>query len=217
MTPTDIGRGLPSAESSGSSKGLRSAPPNTTLTLRFQPFQLYPELPERDGIDKASFFLANSKRVRPDEMGDARDARRQRVVEAWREEGLALNDVYGSTGGKLGNSFDAQRLILLARAQGKENEAIEAVYTLNHTDGKYLCDRETLLAAATRAGVVGATAMLESGAGAEEVRERIRGYHSMGITAVPVLIINSQWVLQGYPEAALLEAAFARLIETGSL
>ena len=50
-------------------------------------------------------------------MRDARDARRQRVVEAWREEGLALNDVYGSTGGKLGNSFDAQRLILLARAQ----------------------------------------------------------------------------------------------------
>ena len=187
------------------------------LTLRFQPFQLYPTLPGTGGIDKAAFFLANSKRARPDETGEERDARRQRVVEAWRQEGLALNDVYGSTGGKLGNSFDAQRLILLARSQGKENAAIEAVYALNHTQGKCLSDRDTLLTAAAQAGVEGADEMLESGAGTEAVRERIKGYRAMGINAVPVVVVNEQWVLQGYPEAAFLEAAFAQLIETGSL
>ena len=187
------------------------------LTLRFQPFQLYPALPRTGGTDKAAFFLANSKRARPDETGVERDARRQRVVEAWREEGLALNDVYGSLGGMLGSSFDAQRLILLARAQGRENEVIEAIYSLNHTEGKCLCDRETLLAAAERAGVEGAPAMLESGAGAGAVREQIQRYHAMGINAVPVVILNEHWVLQGYPEPALLEAAFAQLIETGAL
>ena len=187
------------------------------LVLRFQPFQLYPTLPGTGGIDKAAFFLANSKRVRPHETGEERDERRQRVVEAWRQEGLALNDVYGSMGGRLGNSFDAQRLILLAREQGKEIATIEAVYTLNHTKGRCLGDRDTLLEAAALAGVERAAEMLESGEGTEAVREKIRAFQDMGIRAVPVVVVNEQWVLQGYPEAATLEAAFAELIETGSL
>ena len=97
-------------------------------------------------VRSTAFFLANSKLVRPDETDQERDLRRRRVVTEWQKEGLTLNDgawrsrcrtlflirsgiaVYGSTGGKLGNSFDAQRLIYLARSQGKEDACIEAVY-----------------------------------------------------------------------------------------
>ena len=106
------------------------------FALRFQPFQLYGDLPAEGGVDKGAFFLANSKRVRPDESDAERARRRQGVVEAWRREGLDLKDVYGSVaGGRVGNSLDAQRLILLARAQGREDACIEAVYAAADANG----------------------------------------------------------------------------------
>jgi hypothetical protein len=91
--------------------------PQAQFQLRFQPFQLYPNLPNSTGTNKADFFLENAKRIRPDESEGERNKRRQSVVEAWAAEGLKLTDVYGSLGGNMGNSFDAQRLILLAREQ----------------------------------------------------------------------------------------------------
>ena len=47
------------------------------FALRFQPFQLYGDLPAEGGVDKGAFFLANSKRVRPDESDAERARRRQ--------------------------------------------------------------------------------------------------------------------------------------------
>jgi len=139
------------------------------------------------------------------------------VVDEWRKEGLSLGDVYGSTGGRLGSSFDAQRLIFLARSQGKENACIEAVYKANHEEGKCLSDRDTLLAVAEVAGVVGAADALASGQGEAEVREKIMEYHRMGINAVPVVVINEKWIMNGYPQPEHLEAAFEQLIERGTL
>ena len=161
--------------------------------------------------------MENSKRVRPDETSEQREIRRKRVVEEWAKVGLTLNDVYGSTGGKLGNSFDAQRLIFIARSQGKEDACIEAIYKANHEEGKCLSDLETLLAAAASAGLVGAREALASGEGINEVAEKIASYHKMGLNSVPVVIINEMYVLQGYPQPELLEVAFAQLIEQGTL
>ena len=76
------------------------------------------------------------------------------MVDAWRREGLELKDVYGSVaGGRVGNSLDAQRLILLARAQGREDACIEAIYAANHEQGRCLGGRAALLDCASAAGV----------------------------------------------------------------
>ena len=83
-----------------------------------------------------------------------RTERRQRVVEAWAEEGLSLKDVYGSIdGARIGNSFDAQRLIFFARGRGKEDAVIETVYEATHERGECLSDRRVLVAAAAKAGL----------------------------------------------------------------
>jgi predicted DsbA family dithiol-disulfide isomerase len=181
--------------------------------LHFQPFQLYPDL--ETGVDKAEFFLSNSKRVRPEETEAERNKRRQGVVRAWKAEGLDLNDVYGSLGGKVGNSFDAQRLILLARAQGKENECIEAIYRATHEDGLCLSDHPVLLGAADAAGVTGAQAMLDSDQGIAEVEATLQHYKEMGIHAVPVVVINNKFPIQGFPEPDMLRAVFSQLVAHG--
>ena len=172
------------------------------------------------GVDKGAFFLRNSKRVRPDETDEMRTRRRQRVVEAWAEEGLSLSDVYGSLdGARVGNSFDAQRLILFARRRNKEDAVIEAVYAANHERGECLGDRSVLQAAAERAGLPGADvrAMLESSEGVEEVQEKIEEYRRMGVNAVPVVILEGRFMINGYPEVGMLTAAFKQLAETGSI
>jgi len=139
--------------------------------------------------------------------------RRRNVVEAWRVEGLALKDVYGSKGGNVGNSFDAQRLIFMARAQGREDECIEAIYKANHEDGLCLSDRTVLLAVAEAAGVLGANDMLESTQGIEEVEAKIRQYHQMGINSVPVCIIDEKYPIAGCPDTELLHSVFHQLIQ----
>jgi len=65
-------------------------------------------------------------------------------------------------GGKLGNSFDAQRLIWHSRNQGKEAACIEAIYKANHEEGKCLGDLDVLIAAAEVSGVTGSREMLKS-------------------------------------------------------
>lgn len=185
------------------------------FALHFQPFQLYGDLPGEGGVDKGAFFLANSKRVRPDESDAERARRRQGVVEAWRREGLDLKDVYGSVaGGRVGNSLDAQRLILLARAQGREDACIEAIYAANHEQGRCLGDRAVLEAIATAAGVEGAAAMLQSGEGEREVLETIESFRLMGIRSVPVVILDGQYCIEGLPDEAVLAEAVARIVRS---
>lgn len=168
-------------------------------------------------MDKGAFFLANSKRVRPHESDEERARRRRGVVDAWRREGLELKDVYGSlAGGRVGNSLDAQRLILLARAQGREDACVEAIYAANHEDGRCLGDRAVLLDCAATAGVEGAARMLESGEGGREVLLAVERFHRMGIRSVPVVIIDEQYCIQGLPEEAVLAEAFAHTLRAGS-
>jgi predicted DsbA family dithiol-disulfide isomerase len=120
-------------------------------------------------------------------------------------------------GGNLGNSFDAQRLILLARKQGKENACIEAIYKANHEDGRCLSDVSVLVGAAEQAGVSGVRDMLGTQEGVAEVRHTINRYVEMGVSAVPVIIINEKYTIYGFPDAEMLERAFSELLDTGRI
>ena len=100
------------------------------------------------GVDKMEYFkrlgeARHPTRSEEDRLGFWEGKRRQ-----WEADGLNLR----FRGGRLGNSFDAQRLIYLARKQGREDQCIEAVYKANHEEDKCLSDRAVLLEAAERAG-----------------------------------------------------------------
>jgi len=112
-------------------------------------------------------------------------------------------------GGRWGQSFDAQRLISLARKQGKEDAMVEEIYSGNHEQNQPLSEWAFLIAAAERAGVTGVKQMLNSDQEAAEVKAKIQKHIRMGINAVPVIVINDQAPIHGAPDHELLAQAFA--------
>lgn len=143
--------------------------------------------------------------------------RREDLKAAWEKDGLQLSfngsDVRPE--GLMGNSLDAQRLIMLAREQGVEDAMIEAIYTANHVKNLCLSDWKVLLACAEQAGVDRAEEMLKSGYGKQEVIDKVMKYHAMGINAVPVLVVDNKHTIHGAPEHETLAKLFTKLIEEG--
>mmetsp|Transcript_11349 Transcript_11349/g.21372 ORF Transcript_11349/g.21372 Transcript_11349/m.21372 type:complete len:198 (-) Transcript_11349:127-720(-) len=179
--------------------------------IRFQPFQLYPDLKRGDavGVDKYDFFKELYEMRGSDE--ESMKSRFKWLQGAWEKEGLTLAD--REKGHKWGNSFDAQRLISFARKQGLEDQMIEAIYTANHEQNQPLSNRAVLLECAAKAGVTGAEEMLSSEQESSEVKQKIQQYKQMGIDAVPVLVINNKYTIHGAPEAAELHGIISRIIE----
>jgi len=185
------------------------------ITIRFQPFQLYPDLERGDpeGVDKYEFFKTLYEHRGSDEA--AMVARFAHLQRAWSEEGLQLAD--RERGSKWGNSFDAQRLISFARKQDRENEVIEAIYAANHECNKPLSNRSVLLECGAKAGLLGVEEMLNSDQEVAEVLAKTQQFVSMGITAVPVLLINDKYPIHGAPEAEVLQQVFSQIIENGKI
>lgn len=181
--------------------------------IRFQPFQLYPDLPKGDnqGVDKIEYFqrlrTARNGGVAPDP--EVVEERGRRLRAAWKSDGLTL----APKGGRWGQSFDAQRLISLSRKQGREDAMVEEIYSGNHEKNQPLSEWSFLVAAAERAGVVGAEELLRSDQEADEVRAKIRKHIEMGINAVPVIVINDGAPIHGAPDHQLLADAFAAEIQ----
>lgn len=185
------------------------------IKIRFQPFQLYPELPRLDpnGVDKEGFFDQLTEQRHPGADKEKVKQGFRGLQQAWKKDGLKLEDRSGS----LGNSFDAQRLISLSRKQGREDQMIEQIYTANHENNLCLSDMSVLLACADRAGVTGAREMLDSEQEVEDVLEKIEMFRAAGIHSVPVLLFNERYPIHGAPEGNIINKAFAGLIETGGV
>jgi len=184
--------------------------------IRFQPFQLYPDLPKGDnqGVDKIEYFqrlrTARNGGVAPD--AEVVAERGERLREAWKNDGLTL----APKGGRWGQSFDSQRLISLSRKQGREDAMVEEIYSGNHEGNQPLSEWSFLIAAAERAGVTGAEELLRSDQEADEVRAKIRKHIEMGINAVPVIVVNDGAPMHGAPDHKLLADIFAAEIRKAS-
>ena len=195
------------------------------------PFQLYPQLAcgaSNEGVVKDDIFREMIEKRAPDMTDDQRLARVQPLCQAWASEGLVLKSpptgLNRNGGGRMGSSFDSQRLILLAREQDKEDAMIEEVYAANHSRDECLSNWEVLLGCAERAGVVGAREALQSGWGVSETISKINEYKAMGVSAVPVVVIDScadvpvKAVLSsGAPESDFLKQVFTHLLATGRM
>lgn len=182
--------------------------------IRFQPFQLYPNLPmgDNDGVDKKEFFTRlqtmRNGGVPLDEDPEAKkaaDERRAMVDKIWRADGVNV----APREGRWGQSFDAQRIISLSRKQGKEDGMVEEIYKGNHEQNQPLSEWKFLMAAAERAGVTGVTEeWLASDAEKAEVIAKIKKHIGMGIDAVPVICVNDLPPHHGAPEYEWLAKTF---------
>ena len=172
--------------------------------IHFQPFELNPQMGPA-GQDIAEHLAQK--------YGSTREqlARNQ---EALRARGAALGFTFDMTKrSRVYNTFDAHRLLHWAELEGHQLALKRALFAAYFTEGRDPSDREALVEIATQAGLdpVRAREILESNRYADEVRERQRFYGERGIQAVPSVIINDKYLIQGGQPVEVFEQALRQI------
>ena len=161
-----------------------------TADIHFQPFELNPQMPA-EGQDIVE-HIAQKYGSTPEQFVRNQDGIRAR--------GAALGFAFNlDKRSRIYNTFDAHRLLHWAELEGRQLPLKRALFAAYFTEGRDPSDRETLIEIAAQVGLDPAQAreILESDRYADEVRERERFYGERGIQAVPSVIINDKYLIQG--------------------
>ena len=108
-----------------------------------------------------------------------------------------------------GNSYDAHRLIHLARALGREDEVTERVMRAWYSEGEAIGDHETLVRLAIEAGLEEAAVrdLLAGDDHGIDVRTDLALASQIGITAVPTFVLDQKYGVSGaQPVEVLLDS-----------
>jgi len=99
----------------------------------------------------------------------------------------------------MANSFDAHRLIQLAKANGVADHVEENLFKAHFTDGKNIADHGVLIEIAKASGLdaLGTEVMLKSGDFTDEVRYDEKTAQNIGISGVPFFVINQKYGISG--------------------
>jgi protein disulfide-isomerase len=99
----------------------------------------------------------------------------------------------------LANSFNAHRLLHLAKKNGQGNELKELLFKAYLTDGKNIDDLKTLTELGHEAGLDQSTVeeVLHSKAYAKEVEEDIEMAQKIGIQGVPFFVFDNKYAVSG--------------------
>jgi predicted DsbA family dithiol-disulfide isomerase len=162
--------------------------------------------PERSGTYLER--IARKYRVPVEEAG----ARVGRIVQIGAEAGIDFRfDI-----ARLGNTFNAHRLLHLARTFGLQAELENRLFTAAFSEGRRIGDPETLVELAVEAGIAEADArrVLEGGEHSEDVRADEAAAMEIGVDGVPFFRIDERFIIPGAqaPETivAILDRAWAK-------
>jgi predicted DsbA family dithiol-disulfide isomerase len=176
----------------------------TTADIHFQPFELNPQMPP-GGQDIAE-HLAQKYGSTREQLTRNQEAIRARGAEL----GFAF-DMHKRS--RVYNTFDAHRLLHWAEEEGRQRELKRALFAAYFTEGRDPSDREVLIDVAAQAGLdaLRAREILESDRYAQDVRERERFYAERGIQAVPSVIVNDKYLIQGGQPVEVFEQALRKI------
>ena len=180
--------------------------PDLDVKLRFQPFELNPQMPA--GGQDIGEHLAEKYGSTPEQQAQIRATIRQRGAEvgfAFKPEGR----------GRVYNTFDAHRLLTWAEAEGegKQHALKTAMLKAYHGEARNMESHEVLAGLASEAGlsIERARQILAGDEFVRETREREAFYTGNGIHAVPSVIINNKHLIQGGQPPEAFERALQQL------
>ena len=172
--------------------------------IHFQPFELNPQMP-RGGQDIVE-HIAQKYGSSPEQL-----ARNQEMIRA---RGAELGFTFDmSKRGRIYGTFDAHRLLHWAESEGRQHALKNALFTAYFTEGRDPSDPEVLIDVAATVGldVSEARAVLGSNRFADEVRAREQFYQQQGIQAVPSIVINDRYLIQGGQPIEVFEQALRQI------
>jgi predicted DsbA family dithiol-disulfide isomerase len=172
------------------------------VELHFQPFELNPDMPP-EGEDIVR-YVGRKYGSTPQQL-----AARQALI---RDRGAEVGFTFGQRT-RVYNTFDAHRLLHWAQFEGRQRQLKHALLAAYHTRGENPGAHDVLLRAAGAVGldVERARNVLESGEYGDEVRKRIHYWQSLGIHAVPSVIVDDRHLIQGGQPVEVFEQALRQL------
>lgn len=108
------------------------------------------------------------------------------------------------------NTRNAHRIIMIARDEGKQLEVVEAFFRAYFTEGVDLTRIENLLDIAEEAGLDTdlIEQLLNSNTGKLEIEMAEKELHDLGITSVPLYIIENKFAISGAQSVETFTRAF---------
>ncbi len=178
------------------------------VDLHFQPFELNPQMgPEGQDVTE---HIAQKYGSTPEQQAQNRANIAQR--------GAAVGFEFRKEGrGRVWNTFDAHRLLYWAGEQGaqQQRDLKMALLKAYHGEARNLSDHAVLADVAASAGLdrKAAEDVLATGRYADEVRTQEQHFQSLGIHAVPSVIVNGRHLIQGGQPPELFEQALRQLAQ----
>lgn len=169
---------------------LEKFPHKNEIEVNWHSFELDPYLETNPGVS-ATAHLSQAKGI-PKEQAEGME---KHVATIAKEVGIDFN----SKNTIVANSFNAHRLIQLAKAKGLANDAEEALFKAHFVEGKNIDDDETLIKTGVTIGLDESEVkkMLTSDAFAKEVKQDEKQAQSIGINGVPFFVLNNKYAVSG--------------------
>jgi len=180
------------------------------VALHFRPFELNPDMPA-GGQNTIERLMAKYGYDR-----ERVQANRKVISERAAAVGMPMRM---DDDNRSFNTFDAHRLIHWAGLQGQAQQIalkkslLQTYHYLNHDTS----DADVLAQAASDAGLDEAAAreVLASGRYADEVRAEEEEWRKLGITSVPSVVINGQYLVSGGQPPEAFEQALRQVAQEG--
>jgi predicted DsbA family dithiol-disulfide isomerase len=165
-------------------------------------FQLDPTMP-KGSVRNHRDVLMSKYGLSESQAGAAQ----ARMVRTAAEEGLEFH-----LGGVTGNTFDAHRLLHLARDRGIQDAVIERFYRAHFTEQRSIFDEASLEELAAEAGlnVDEARDVLRGEAYADAVAADLRDARGLGVTGVPYYLLDHCDAVSGAQPSELFTEALTK-------
>ena len=182
---------------------LAAFPHKDEIEVVWHSFQLNPSLENQPGKDVYT-YLAEVK----GQMLEWSVRVHQSVIEMAENVGLE----YHFEKAKIANSFDAHRVIQLAKKYNMTDEIEERFFKAYFTEGELISDRETLIRLATEAGLAKdeVIAVLESDQYSEEVKFDGAEAKKLGANGVPFFLMNKKFSVYGAQDSSVFTTAIQK-------
>ncbi|RSM91804.1 DsbA family oxidoreductase [Kibdelosporangium aridum] len=179
--------------------GKRRVEAATARTVTWRSFQLDPEAPRTPGETAAKLMSQW--------WGDQASQRVAHIKAVGSQDNLELNLEIA----RPVNTFDAHRILHLAKDHGRQDEAWETMLRAYHTEGRDIADPETLTELGIKAGLpkTDLQDLLNSDTHAQTVKDDNAEARERGVTGVPSLVVGD-----GKPTSAVRPVADLRKLLT---
>ena len=171
-------------------KALEKFPHKNEIEVNWHSFELDPTLKTNTAVS-AIEHIADIKGISKEQA----EGMHTHVTNVAKEIGLDFNFKKAV----IANSFNAHRLIQLAKTKGLANETEEQLFNAHFIEGKNIDDNETLIQIGVSAGLNenDVKDMIASDSFSQEVRQDEMQAQSIGINGVPFFILNNKYAVSG--------------------